>query len=358
MNRKHSTVYAIFCTLLLVAGFVATFFFAWQKETADMVKCIVGFVLGFILTPVIHEIGHVTFAKTAKMECVYVKCFCLKCYRKNGKRAVGFASPFAPDETQVLPKTGGDMRRRASAYAVGGLVFSFILILVTVASAVCVQIFLAPNYLLWGVLPYMGYSFLLNLAPAEYPSGKTDVAVYRGLKKGYDAEKNMLAAMEIQGQLFEGKSFAEIDEGWYFNLPQLCEDEPLFAVMLDLRYRYYLEKGDMERAATCLNRLASVADYMPIAEAEKIAAELVYMASLRGETEIAEENAKACQHFLRGETAAAKRILAAWSQMSGQTEFVKALLVQAEECLQNERIAGVRKFEQILLSRMESGKNG
>ncbi len=354
MKRRNSTIYAILCTLLLVAGFIAVFSFALQKEIADMVKCIVGFVFGFMITPIVHEIGHVTFAKTAGLDCVYVKCFCFRFYRENGRKKVGFASPFSPDETQVMPKTGGDMCRRTKAYAIGGLAFSFILLLVTVACAVCMQIFLAPNYLLWGLLPFMGYSFLLNIAPADYPSGKTDMAVYIGLKKGADAEKTMVSAMEIQGQLAEGKSFTEISEEFYFNTPQLCEDEPLFAVILDLRYRYYLEKGDMDNAATCLNRLASIIDYMPYAEAEKIAAELVYMASLRGEMSVAEENAKACQGFLKGNTLTAKRILAAWSKANGQTDFVKALLVQAEACMQNERIAGVKKFEQILLSRMES----
>ena len=95
---------------------------------------------------------------------------------------------------------------------------------------------------LWGMVPYAAYLFLLNLPPVEYASGKTDTLVYLGLKKGYDGEKNMLSAMEIQGQLYEGKSFAEIDETLYFDNPQLCEDEPLFAVMLDLKYRYFLEK--------------------------------------------------------------------------------------------------------------------
>ena len=353
MKRRSSTMYATLCTLLLVAGFVATFFFAVHKETVDMVKCIVGFVLGFMITPIVHEIGHVTFAKTAGLDCVYVKCFCFRFYRENGRKKMGFASPFSPDETQVMPKTGGDMCHRAKAYAIGGLVFSFILILVTVACAVCMQIFLAPNYLLWGLLPFMGYSFLLNIAPADYPSGKTDTAVYIGLKKGADAEKTMVSAMEIQGQLAEGKSFTEISEEFYFNTPQLCEDEPLFAVMLDLRYRYYLEKEDMDNAAVCLNRLAGILDYMPITEAEKVAAELVYMASLRGEMEIAEENSKLCQSFLRSDNLTAKRILAAWSKANGQAEFVDALFVQAEECMQYERIDGVKKFEQILLSRIE-----
>lgn len=353
MKRRNSTIYAIICTLLLVAGFVSVFFFAWNREIADTVKCLVGFVLGFVITPVVHELGHITFAKNAGLDCVYVKCFCLRIYRKDGKKKVELASPFAPDETQVMPKTGGDMRRRAMAYAIGGLVFSFILILVTVVCAVLVQALDKPNYLLWGLLPFMGYSFLLNVAPAEYPGGKTDTAVYIGLKKGYDAEKNMLSAMEIQGQLSQGKSFAEIDEGLYFNLPQLCEDEPLFAVILDLRYRYYLEKEDMDNATACLNRLASVLDYMPLAEAEKVAAELVYMASLRGEMAIAEENSRLCQSFLRGDSVTAKRILLAWSKANGQTEFVETLRLQANACLEREQVAGVRKFEQILLSRME-----
>ncbi len=353
MRRRASTIYAIVCTLLLLAGFTAVFFFAWQAGIPDTIKVLVGFLLGFIFTPIYHELGHVIFAKAAKMECVYVKCFCVKFYIKDGKKKLGFASPFAPDETQVMPVCGGDMKRRASAYTIGGLVFSLILILVALVGAICVHIFVAPNYLLWALLPYMGYSFLLNVAPAEYPGGKTDTAVYIGLKKGYDAEKNMLAAMEIQGQLHEGKSFTEIDETLYFDQPQLCEDEPLFAVTLDLRYRYYLEKGDMERAADCLNRLVEIMEYLPYTEAEKVAAELVYMASLRGEMEVAEENAKLCQNFLKGNEVTAKRILAAWSQMSGQTDFVNALLKQAEECLQKERIAGVKKFEQILLSRME-----
>lgn len=353
MKRKASTIYASACTVLLVAGFASAFFFAWNGGVPDVVKCLVGMLLGFIFTPIIHELGHVFFAKTVDMECVYVKCFCVKSYITEGKKRFGLASPFSADQTQVLPKSGGDMLRRASAYTLGGLVFSGILLTATVAAAVLTAILASPNYILFGILPYMAYSFLLNVAPADYPSGKTDTAVYRGLKKGEDAEKVMLAAMEIQGQLYEGKSFSEIDEGLFFNLPQLCEDEPLFAVTLDLRYRYYLEKEDMENAAACLNRLAGIVEYMPFPEAEKIIAELVYMASLRGELSIAEENAKLCQAFLKGNTATAKRILAAWSKRNGQTEFVQALLSQGAECLQNERILGVRKFEEILLARIE-----
>ena len=353
MKRRISTIYAIFCTLLLVAGFLLTFYFAWQRETSDVVKCLVGFFLGFVFSPILHELGHVCFAKAAKMDCVYVKCFCFKVYIKDGRKRFGFASPFSADQTQVLPKTGGDMQKRAAAYTLGGLIFSGIFILVTVACAVLTTVFVSSNYLLWGILPYMGYLFLLNVAPMEYASGKTDASVYIGLKRNYDAEKTMLSTMEIQGRLFEGKSFAEIDETLYFDLPQLCEDEPLFAVILDLRYRYYLEKEDFDAAGKCLNRLVSVMEYLPYEEAEKVAAELVYMNSLRGELEDAETNAQACRGFLKQETATAKRILAAWSKANGNAQHVEALLAQGAECLKKERIAGVKKFEQILLASIE-----
>lgn len=353
MKRRFATIYAVICTLLLAAGFLAVFLFAWKSGVPATVQCLIGLFAGFILAPIVHELGHVVFAAAVKMDCVYVKFFCFKIFIKEGKKRLGFASPFAPDQTQVLPKSGGNMEKRTFTYAVGGLVFSGIFIVGIIASAILVQVLVKTNYVLWGILPYTGYLFLFNILPLEYPNGKTDVGVCVGIRKGGDVEKNMLAAMEIQGQLSEGKSFTEIEEAWYTDVPQLCEDEPMFSVMLDLRYRYYLEKQDMDKAAACLNRLVDIMDYMPLQEAEKVAAELVYMNALRGEMPEAEENSKACQTFLRSNTATAKRVLAAWSVAGGHVEHAKALLEQAEQCLCFERVAGVKKFEKILLTRIE-----
>ena len=163
----------------------------------------------------------------------------------------------------------------------------------------------------------------------------------------------MLSVMEIQGQLFEGKSFAEIDKKYYFDLPQLCEDEPLYSAILDLRYRFYLEKGSFEKAADCLNRLALIEEYLPLQELEKVAGELVYMHSLNGDLACAEENYSACQSFLKGEGVAPKRILAAYAQACGKADAVEILLGQAHDALAGERIKGIRKFEEILLLRIK-----
>ena len=352
MRKTLATIYAVFCSLLLVAGFVLVFYFSWQEGTSATARGLVGLALGFLLAPIVHELGHIAFAYFVGMDCVYAKFFCFKIYIQNNEKKFGFASPVAPDQTQVLPKKGGNMPKRAALYSLGGLIFGGVFFMLTLVSAVLVACIDSPSYLLFGVCVYSGYLFLLNVMPFEYPSGKTDALVYQGIKKGSDAEVCMLFAMEIQGQLYEGKSYSEIARKYYFDLPQLCEDEPMYAVMLDLRYRYYIEKGDFDRAADCLNRLARNEAYLTVAEVESIAAELVYLHSLNGDLVSAELSSKACRTYLQEDIASAKRILAAYSSAGGKVEAVPILLEQARVALKKERVAGVRKFEEILLSRI------
>ena len=353
MKRTWATIYAIFCTLLLVAGFVVAFIFAWRDSVWETAYFLIGMVGSLIFTTIIHELGHLFFLTVNKMECVYIKCFCFKQYRKDGKKRIGFASPFKADETQAIPKTGGNMKKRASAYTLGGLIFSAIWLFLLVGGALTCTLLGGTVYILWGAVPYAAYIFLLNVMPCEYGSGKTDMLVYCGIQKEEPAEKVMLYAMEIQGQLYEGKSFAQIDEKWYFDLPQLCEDEPLYAVILDLRYRYYLEKNDLQNAADCLNRLVQTQAYLSDVEVEKIAAELTYMHALNGDLESAAESGKLCRDFLKSNDVSAKRILAAYSAAFGKTEAVSPLIEQAKTAMEKESILGVRRFEEILLSRIQ-----
>ncbi len=349
MKKRLATTYAIFCTLLLAAGVLLVFFFAWEAGTRQSIECLCGIVASFILTPFLHEAGHLLFGQAMNMECVYSKFFCFKIYIDKGKKRIGFASPFAAEQTQMLPKKGGNMRSRAKLYVVGGLVYTAAYLAVLLVLGLTLE-----NFVAWGSLPYTAYLFLLNVMPLEYASGKTDVLVLRGIRKGYAAEKCMLAAMEIQGQLYEGKTFDEIDRELYFDLPQLMEEEPLFAILLDLRYRYYLDREELEGAADCLNRLAASQEYLPDSEAEKLAGELVYMHALRGDLESAETCGKLCKEYLAGDSVSAKRILAAYSFAAGKAEAVEPLKEQAAIALNYERIAGVRKFEEKLLERIKS----
>lgn len=353
MKKSFSTVYAAFNTLLLITGYVLVFYFAWTKGVSALFWALGGMVFGFILAPIFHETGHLLFAKLGKMQYVYFKAFCFRFVRRNGKLKFSFASPFAADETQVIPTCGGNMKKRAACYALGGLFvegFAFFLLLVAAVVSTASQ---TTRFELWAAVIYFSYLFLLNAIPANYASGKTDAAVYVGIKKRETSEQNMLAAMEIQGRLFEGKSFSEIPEDLYFHQPQLCEDEPLFAVMLDLQYRYYLEKGDLDEAAEKLNRLAQTQAYLPDDEVIKIAAELTYMHALNGDKALAEQCRLLCDEYLQENTLTAQRVLAAYAHLEGNFEEVKSRKAKAEKLLDGEYVKGNAVFEKILLSRIK-----
>ncbi len=353
MKKGYGTViYAAFCTLLLAGGLIGVFFFAWNTGITQTVLAVVGMIVGFVLAPVFHELGHIWFARASGMRCVYCKCFCFCVRDCAGKRRFSFASPFAPDQTQTIPVHGGNMQKRAERYTLGGLITEGVFTALALIAAIVLACLHKPSFLLWGILPYAAYLFLLNAVPLAYPSGKTDALVYKGIKKGEAAESNMLAAMEIQGQLYEGKSYAQIDARYYFDLPQLAEDEPLFAVMQELRYRYYLEKNDYQAAADALNRLTQAQAYMTDEEAEKIAAELTYMHALGGDYERASACGKLCESYLKSGEAASLRILAAYTAAFGDKESVDLLLANAEKALENERVKGNATAERILLTRI------
>lgn len=352
MKRRMTTIYAVAQALLLIAGFVSVYFFAWKGSVADLAWCLVGMVLSVVFVPVLHELGHLFFARLANMEWVLVQCFCFQFERKNGKKHFRFVSPFAADQTQVLPKTGGNMQRRAEKYTLGGLIFSGITVVLLLGGGLLYALLGKTNFAFWGALPYAAYLFLLNVAPLQYAGGKTDALVFVGIKKGAPAEKNMLAAMEIQGNLYEGKSFGEVPEKVYYDLPQLAEDEPLYAVMLDLRYRYHLERGEIERAADCLNRLALSQEYLPDEQVMQIAVELTYMHAVNGDIRNAEESAKLCKEALQEDTARAKRTLLAYALATGDEEGAAVLKEQAFAAAEREYPAGVAKSEKILLAKL------
>ncbi len=351
MRRIWTGIFAFTAVVLLLGAMLFLGYISWEKSVEQGIALCVGVVCSFFFAPILHELGHVAFARANGMRPVLVKCAVFR-YTNEGKAKLRFASPFAPDQTQVLPKCGGNMIKRAKAYTLGGLIVQGSALLALCALATVLSCIGKTSYVLWGVVPYTAYLFLMNAVPLEYPGGKTDMLVYVGLCRDSDAEKTMVSAMQIQGELYEGKSFAQIDEKWFFDLPQLAEDEPLFAVMQDLRYRFYLEKGDLEKAVDAINRLAQAGPYLSERETLSLAAELTYMHVINGDFERANECAKLCEAYLREETVTAKRVLAAYSAATGKTQEAQALRAQAATLMQKSFVLGQDKFEEILLERI------
>ena len=351
MKGIFAKIYAWLLLVCMLAGLGTVAAFAWSN-VPDLIQSVVGAAAAFVLAPAFHELGHVIFATANSLQTVYCKFFCFRFYRRDGKCRFGFTNPFAPDETQVLPMGSEDMKERAYAYAIGGLAVEGAFLLVLITACVVCWCLGATAYIAVAMLPYTAYHFLLNLLPVEYPSGKTDALVASGLKKDAPTEQTMLNIMRIHGELQAGKTYSEMEGSWYFSAPQLAEDEPLFVAILDARYCYYVEKEEYEKAFDCLKRIRVAGEYLSEQEILTLERNLAYLCLVGGNDEVLKAAVKNGEEYWQSDDASIKRTLALYMQKCGETDRAQALITQAKNLLEKESIVGLRRHEELLLSRI------
>lgn len=351
-NRKtFSKIYACVITALFLGGELLLLCLPTFRSLDGTADLIVGLIAALIFAPTVHELGHICFAYAMKMKLRYTKFFCVKIKNEGGRYEISLANPFASDETQTVPTVGGNMRRRATLYALGGLIFSGAVLFLLLSCAVILSAFGIHSAKLWGLIPFFAYLFFANCFPLEYESGKTDALIVKEIKKNEPVAAAFLSAMEIQGRAFSGEEYSKIDET-LFQFPVLAEDEPIFAICKDLQYRRALDEGDLAQAADALKRLAQCEEYLSDFEVERLAAELTYMYAIGGDCEKANACAKICEKYLKSNYAAAKRILATVALVGGKVEETKILKKQAEALLEKEDVLGEKALEEKLLSRL------
>ncbi len=337
--------------ILTVTSMVVIIFLA-MPSLDNLIEAIVGTAVSLAVVPMVHELGHVSFALANRMQIAYCKFFIFRFYRKGEKLSFGFANPFAPEETQVLPMGSENMQKRAYAYAIGGLVFGGVLLLIFLAASILSWSLDGSAYAVYSWLPYAAYLFLLNVVPVEYPSGKTDALVACGIKNQAPVEQTMLNLMRIHGELQQGKTFGEIAEEFYFSAPQIAVDEPLYVPILDVRYSYYLEKEDYENALDCLKRIREAGEYLTQEEIFSLERNLAYLSLLGGKDTVLKRAVHSDEKAWQADDIAVKRILALYMCGCGDDERTAALVAQAQALLPTVYPLGLRKHEEILLSRI------
>ena len=354
MRGVLAKLYAWALLLATVAGICVVVAFAWASVDR-LIASAVGLAASLVLAPLVHELGHVFFAKASGMKIVYCKCFCFRYARRQGRAHVGFALPFSADETQVLPCGSERMEKRALSYALGGLVFGGVLLLCVLTLCVLGWVLGlgVEFYAFYAALPYVAYLFFLNAVPAVYASGKTDAAVVKGIRGADAVEQTMLNLMRIHGGLQSGKSYAEMPEEWYFSAPQIAEDEPLFVAILEARYSYYLEIEEPEKAFDCLKRIRAAGEYLTEREVLTLERNLAYLCLMGGNDGVLKEAVKNGGEYWQSDDPAIKRTLALYMQKCGEAERADLLIEQAKNLLKNEEIAGLKKHEEILLARIK-----
>ena len=268
MSRRANFINYILTILLTVALVFLTVIICSNRYQVLLKDVILFFIIGFIISSFVcaflHELGHVILGKINKFNIVSMQFWFCKFYKKNGKLKFCFCRlDDSVGKTIMVAENYDNLEKRFLNMTFGGILFSLLLALVGLIPIIIVS---TPLWL-YGVLsiflPVGGYYFFGNALPTTDDGIKNDGAMIVGLKKNDFASRVIISLLIIQSELYKGKSPSEIDEKYYFDLPQLPEDDLNFVALLNARYSYYLDKRDYENAKKVTSRLLSLEEYIP-----------------------------------------------------------------------------------------------
>lgn len=269
MSRRINFINEILTMVLTVAALVAVVMvsngaFSVNIGTVIAFFAVGAIIAGFICT-VMHETGHLIAGKLNGFAFVQMTIWFFRWSKERGKTVFDFV--MIGDEagyTEMVSKSTENLDKRLKKMTLGGLLMTVPAIIIGI-----IPLFIADKlpffvFVVWSMfLPIGVYMFFGNALPVSSGGFANDGKVLHGLRKNDDDTKVSLSLLKIQSELYNGKMPAEINESYYFDVPQLAEDDWNFAMLLSARYEYYLDKKDYANAEKTTDRMLSVAQYFP-----------------------------------------------------------------------------------------------
>ncbi len=250
---------------LLAVLMICNYNYSYENETFQIVGfLLLGAIIAGFIVAVSHELGHLLAGKRNGFKFQTIAIWFFK-WTKVGKRTVfSFTLPLEEaGYTEMFPTASENMAKRYAKMTRGGIYGPLVLMLIGAVALFFPKIPLIL-FSVWSMLLPLGAYYLFgNLLPTSSYGVYNDGAVLYSLKKQDDIALVTTALLIFQAEMYNGKTPSEIDENLLFDLPQLPEDQPVYAMLLDARYNYYLDKEDYENAKLVSLRLASILDYMP-----------------------------------------------------------------------------------------------
>ena len=234
-----------------------------------MFEAVLRFAVGAIIAGIIctfaHELGHLFAGKKNGFVFSSMQVLCFK-WEKVGKN-VKFSLAMIGEQagyTEMIPTKDEGIEKSYKKMTMGGIVTSFVVMVMGIPSLFLTSYLSVWAFAIWSMLLTIGaYFYFGTVLPVSDAHTLSDGGVLYNLKRKTDSSKVMLNLLKIQAQLYSGKTPSEVDESLYFDLPQLREDDINFALLLNAKYYYYLDKKDYENAKKVTERLLSLEEYLP-----------------------------------------------------------------------------------------------
>lgn len=266
MSKKINIINNIIYMTLTIGLIFFVVLYASDKYGGTITSVALYFIIGAIvsgfLATLFHEIGHVVSGKMNRFAFVSTSIWFFRWTKIKNKIVFSFTFPLdGAGKTEMVAKDTEDLKNRFKKLTAGGFVPTVVVMLVGI-----IPFFVEVSSFLFCILsmflPIGAYCLFGNCLPMSSYGIDNDGAVLWKINKNLDDGKVILSLISIQSELYNGKTPSEIDETLYFDVPQLAEDNIYFALILNARYAYYLDKGDFENAKATCERLLMLEEYV------------------------------------------------------------------------------------------------
>ncbi|MBE7089713.1 MAG: M50 family metallopeptidase [Clostridiales bacterium] len=267
--KRTNVIFSVLVIILTVGTLLAVTLIASASYGGEMWKIVLLLVAGAVACGLVnafaHELGHLIAGKINGFKFSEMTVWFFRWYKVREKICFSFVlMKEQAGYTEMFPKGNNDVARRYNKMTLGGLIASFVCMLIGIVPLFMTAYLPLVAYSFTSMmLPVGAYYFFGNALPVVSGGARNDGAVVLEYIKKEDSVKVMEGLLAIQAELYLGKTPSEIEEKYYFDLPQLPEDDLYFIQLLHARYDYYLDKGDVENAIKTTNRLLELDEYMP-----------------------------------------------------------------------------------------------
>jgi hypothetical protein len=369
MKKNISTILSmliIVFTIALIGLVMYAGVFHYKNDAEGMTTaiiillCAIGVIIATFFVPLIHEAGHLIFGLFNKMAFYSMRIAFLVFYRegKKLKLRVAKSSTEYAGSCEMVPKSSKNLYSRFMMMVIGGSIFTLIYLLVLtfiVENAEFVNIYV---YCFIGCgLPIAFYLFAINILPIGEGGERTDGGVFIGLLKKDLVSMATINLLAIQSHYFLGETPAEVDKSLYFDVPQIPEDELAFIMLLNLRYIYYLDKGDEENLLKISDRMNNLSDNLSDNLRFNIKSDILYngckFKNINDE-ECTKLYNKVIKYLMLENTSTNLRIRAAYTLYIGKNNLeARQLVNRGLDEAKNSVIQGIGKFETRLLNELK-----
>lgn len=294
---------------------------------------LIGVIVHYILSVILHEVGHMLVAKIRKCEIIEWSV-CGFSYSKISKRFKFSLKDYAGNVAFVSvnpEKAEEDLLVVSRSGVLANLIYLVICVLLglIIFDFYSFAILLAGSYI-------TVYMLVINFFPI---TDSNDGAVYMGIKRGrieYRATENLA---RILSYLYSGKTPAQIPKALYLYKDGLNGEGVAYYQMLSL-----IERGEFAQAYDIADEFAEVYP-------EQFLPEKVYLSIMLGYNEFARDNFDRAIDMVNPTSTTYFRLMAKYRYFTGEREWAQLCEKSHSEANKRQFFKGLTILEEKLINK-------